>query len=232
MARFLTFLFYLFIWNAEAKSLLNNDPEVVYFNTPGQSLKLVTEKSTPVFSTKKGNVSRKLGSLPAHTEVLLLGLTQTAYKIKGEAKHGTVTGWISPKNIADENGLRKKLQTFYAREMAVRALIKKKQVAIGMTMNEVQRSLGDPTKKESRVTKDGRSGKWEFIQAKEKKHYVTVQNPQTGQIFRRFSHTTLEETENITIEFENDIVTAITNKQDHTKGGNTRIILRPIIFGF
>jgi len=100
-----------------------------------------------------------------------------------------------------------------------------------MTIDEVQKSIGEPTKKESRITKDGRTGKWDFIKGKEKKHYTNTVDPRTGQVFRRFSHVTVEETEKLTVEFENNVVTAIASLEN-SSAGNIRMIVPPVIFRF
>jgi len=113
----------------------------------------------------------------------------------------------------------------------VNALISNNQVAIGMSLSEVIQSLGEPTKKEDKVTKDGRSGKYQFIQLEQQKHYRYVTNPLTGQLFRQLSHVTTEERSNITVEFENNIVTSIISKEDNGPS-NIKVITPPVIFGY
>jgi hypothetical protein len=212
-----------------ASSLLDNDPEVVFFE-PNEEMVLLVVKESTVFATKKGG--RKLGTYPVDTKLRLLGMTDKGYKVKGQAKHSLVTGWVSPKNLASKKPkFVEELKQYYEREMAIRELIARNEVAIGMTIDEVQKSVGEPTKKESRITKDGGTGKWEFIKGKEQKHYTNTVDPRTGQVFRRFSHVTVEEQEKLTVEFENDVVTAISSLENNTPG-NIRIIVPPIIFGF
>ena len=214
---------------AFAGSLLDNDPEVVFFE-PNEEMVLLVVKESTVFATKKGG--RKLGTYPVDTKLRLLGMTDKGYKVKGQAKHSLVSGWVSPKNLASKKPkFVEELKQYYEREMAIRELIARNEVAIGMTIDEVQKSIGEPTKKESRITKDGRTGKWEFIKGKEQKHYSNTVDPRTGQVFRRFSHVTVEEQEKLTVEFENDVVTAISSLENNTPG-NIRIIVPPIIFGF
>ena len=212
-----------------AGSLLDNDPEVVVFEPKDEMILLVVKEST-VFATKKGG--RKLGTYPVDTKLRVLGMTDKGYKVKGKAKHSLVTGWVSPKNLASKQPkFVEELKQYYEREMEIRELIANKEVAIGMTIDEVEQSIGQPTKKESRITKDGRTGKWEFIKGKERKHYTNTVDPRTGQVFRRFSHVTIEEQEKLTIEFENNVVTAISSLENNS-AGNIRIIVPPIIFGF
>ena len=212
-----------------AGSLLDNDPEVVFFEANDEMILLVVKEAT-VFATKKGGSN--LGTYPVDTKLRLLGMTDKGYKVKGKAKHSLVTGWVSPKNLASKQPkFVEELKQYYERELAIRELIANKEVAIGMTIDEVEQSVGQPTKKESRITKDGRTGKWEFIKGKEQKHYTNTVDPRTGQVFRRFSHVTIEEQEKLTIEFENNVVTAISSLENNS-AGNIRIIVPPIIFGF
>ncbi|MFD2159474.1 hypothetical protein ACFSW8_11225 [Rubritalea tangerina] len=212
-----------------AQSRLDNDPDVVLFESD-KKMTLLVVKPTTVFATKKGG--RKLGTYPEDTKLQLLGMTDKGYKVKGKAKHSMVTGWVSPKNLASTKPkFVEELKKHYEREMAIRELIANKEVAIGMTIGEVQKSIGEPTKKESRLTKEGRSGKWEFIKGKEQKHYTNTVDPRTGQVFRRFSHVTVEEQEKLTVEFENDVVTAISSLENNSPG-NIRIIVPPIYFGY
>ena len=93
--------------------------------------------------------------------------------------------------------------------MEVRELVAAGEVAIGMSLDEVAASLGEPTKTKVRQTAKGQSGQWEFIVYEEQKHYQLVRDPLTGALYNQYTHTTLEETSKLVVEFENDVVTAI-----------------------
>ncbi len=218
---------------AAKKSGLDNDPEVVYLeHYTSVPIKFLTIEDTTLYASKKGKNSRKLGTLSSGSSVQLLAMNHNAYRISGKGKYGLIKGWVNPKSLASlDPKFVENLQKLYERQMKVKALIKNKQVAIGMSLGEVLQSLGEPTKKQDRVTKDGRSGKYEFIQFDEQKHYRYVTDPRTGQVYRQLSHVTTEEKSNTTVEFENGVVTAITTKED--KGpGKTNIIVPPVVFGF
>lgn len=209
-------------------SLLYNDPEVVYFE--GTLTELLVVQPAAVFGNK--NAQRRLAVFPVDTKVKLLGISENGYMVKGRAKHGMVTGWVSPKKLASKDpDFVNHLKAYYTRSLAIRELIEAKEVAIGMTVAEVQESIGQPDRQESRVTQDGRSGKWEYIKSKEQKHYVNSIDRVSGQIFRRYSHTTEEVTEKLTVEFEKDVVTAISRLKD-TSSGDVKIVVPPVIFRF
>ncbi len=215
------------------KSGLDNDPEVIYMKEyTSVPITFLTIDETAVYASKKGKTSRKLGTFSAGTSVQLLAMDRHAYRISGKGKYGLLNGWVSPKSLASQDPkFVENLQQLYDRQMKVNALIANKQVAIGMSLSEVLQSLGEPTKKEERVTKDGKSGKYEFIQFDEEKHYRYVTDPRTGSVYKQLSHITTEEKSNVTVEFENNLVTAITSKEDNGPG-KINIIVPPIVFGF
>jgi hypothetical protein len=217
----------------DRKSGLDDDPEVVYLeHYTSIPITFLTIEDTAIYASKKGRSSRKLGTFSSGTSVQLLAMNENAYRISGKGKYGLLKGWVSPKSLASKDPkFVENLQKLYERQMKVKALIENKQVAIGMSLSEVLQSLGEPTKREDRVTKDGKSGTYEFIQFDEQKHYRYVTDPRTGNIYKQLSHITTEEKSNITVEFEKNLVTAITAKED--KGpGKINIIVPPIIFGF
>ncbi len=211
---------------SKRRSLLDNDPQVVYTQELTDSeTKLMVLKSMPVFATKNGR--RKLGYLKANRLVTLEGFTEKAFKIRGEATHAGVAGWVSPKAFEEpEPDFVERMKETYYRQMEVRELIAAKQVAIGMTAHEVQLSLGEPTKTHFRQTKEGVSGKLEFIEYEELKHYEKFKDPLTGQTYRRYTHTTLEEKSKVSVEFTDSIATAIERSTSH-KGGPVKVIHRP-----
>ncbi|GAA5495532.1 hypothetical protein Rhal01_01710 [Rubritalea halochordaticola] len=214
-----------------ADSLLNNDPDVVYMEeVRGKSIELLVIKPATIFASKKGG--RRLGAYPVDTKVTLLAMTDKGYKVRGMAKHGKVSGWVSPKTLASKDPqFVENLKKFYERELTVRELISKNEVAIGMSSEEVFRSLGEPTRKESKITKDGQTGKWSYIDTEEVKHYTYVTDPRTGNTYRQLSHITTEEKGKVEVEFEKGIVTAISKMED--KGpGKVRVVVPPVIFGF
>lgn len=215
------------------KSGLDDDPEVVYLrHYTSIPIKFLTIEDTALYASKNGKVSRKLGVLSTGSSVELLAMTENAYRISGQGKFGLLKGWVSPNSLASKDPkFVENLKKLYERQIKVKALIKNKQVAIGMSVSEVLQSLGEPTKKQERVTKDGRSGQYEFIDFTEEKHYRYITDPRTGQIFRQLSHVTTEEKSNVTVEFENNLVTAITSEEDNGPG-KVNIIVPPIIFGF
>ena len=214
---------------APKKSRIDNDPDVIYLKDHlKDSITLRVAKPATVYANKNGG--RRLGAFKVGTEIELLAITDKVYRVKGQASHAGVTGWVDPKLLAseDENFIAN-LKLLYQRQLIVNELIAKEGIAIGMTLGEVSKSLGQPTETEVKQTKEGESGKWDYVITEQQKHYRSVSDPGTGHIFRQLSHITTEEKSRITIEFEHDVVTAITRKEN--KGpGKIRIVPAPIIF--
>lgn len=214
---------------APKKSLLNNDPDVIYLNEHiNRTIHLLVVKPATIYATKKGG--RRLGAFKANTKVELLAMTDKAYRVKGKASHAGVTGWVSPKLLAskDKNFISN-LKKLYERQMIVKELIANKDVAIGMTLDEVRQSIGEPTETEVKQTREGTSGKWDYVITEEHKHYNLVRDPLTGRVYRQLSHITTEEKARTTLEFKDDVITSVTRKKNNGPG-KVRIVPAPIIF--
>lgn len=213
-------------------SLLDSDPEVVYMDqTFTRPVELEIAKEAPVYFDKGG--TRRIGFLKEGGKVKLEAITEKIYRVRGDGVKGEVGGWVGPWALASakDPNLEETLKKFYFRQMDVKALIAARQVAVGMTMDEVGMSLGKPTKTAMRRTSTGESGSWEFIIYEEVKHYITRVDPVTGGVFRQLSHITQEEKSKTTVEFENGLVSAVSESENNGPG-NVRIIVPPITFGW
>ena len=206
------------------RSLIDSDPAVVYVADLHEGdVELAITEPAQVYATKTGG--RKLGVIKGG-KVKLIGFDDRAVKVQGQGK----IGWVKPLVLEAEKGnIQELLKTVYNREMEVKKLIDEGEVALGMTRDEVCRVLGDPTKKTLRKTKEGTGGTLEFAQFEEIDHFQPVVNYNTGALFQQFTHTTVEEKSKVTVEFENDIATAI-EKSDQENGGDVRVVVRPFVF--
>lgn len=215
----------------ERKSLINSEPDVVYTEDfTDKQIELLAVVESAVYATKKG--VRRLGVLKLDSKAKLVGFTDRAYKIQGEATHSTISGWVSPKALASKDkDFVENLKKVYERQLEVRELIANHEVAIGMSMDEVSAALGKPTKSKIRRTATGQSGKWEFIEFEVVDHYQTVRDPATGAIYRQRTHSTKEELNKLAVEFENDVVTAL-EETENNDGGKIKIVVPPLVFGW
>jgi hypothetical protein len=109
-------------------------------------------------------MTRYAGTLRFPQIVQVEALTDTVCRIRGNAQQGGVAAWI-PYNELEPlpEDLLANLKKSEERRQLVEALIAKNEVAIGMTQDEVGRSLGRPQKTTKRADKEGTQQVWEFI---------------------------------------------------------------------
>lgn len=213
----------------QKRSLLDSDPDVVYLEEHlDRPIELMIVREAPIYGDKDGK--RQLGTVQADQKVVLQAMTDRAYRVSARTKGNKMVGWVGPHAFGSSDpDFVEHLAAFYERQIEVAKLIAAHQVAIGMTLDEVGKSRGAPTKTKMRRTTDGKSGRWEFIDYKDVNHYRYVSDPVTGQVFRQLSHVTREEKGRTVVEFEDDIVTAI-EESENNDGARVRIIVPPVVF--
>lgn len=85
-------------------------------------------------------------------------------RVFGNARQGGVAAWVDQSFLNPlPEGFVETLRRAEKRRKEVDALIARKEVAIGMTAEEVTRSLGKPQKRSSRSGRDGTSQVFEYI---------------------------------------------------------------------
>lgn len=215
----------------ERKSLLDNDPRVVYLTEmPDKQIELMIIKDAPVYSDVDGK--QKLGTIVANQKVKIEAITDKAYKVRGKGTNDGIAGWVGPWAFASKDPqFVENLKKFYTRQLEVNKIIAENDVAMGMTTDEVALSLGRPTKSTLRQTPEGQSGKWEFIEYDEQKNYANVRDPVTGNFYRQLVSVTQIEKNKRVVEFTNGAVSAIEDSESK-RADNVRIIVPPIVFGW
>jgi hypothetical protein len=213
------------------RSLLDSDPDVVYLDQHlAEPIELGIVKAAPIFSDKEGQ--RRLGAVTPGQRVVLEAMTERAYRVTAKTGGNRVKGWVAPWAFeAKQPDFVEVLKKFYQRQLQVMKLIEEERAAIGMTMSEVGRALGEPTKKTLRKTPKGQTGSWEFIVYDEVRHYRFIQDPVSGQLLRQLSHITQEEKGKTVVEFEDDLVTAIEETENRGQAA-VRVVVPPIVFGW
>ena len=109
-------------------------------------------------------MTRYAGTLRFPQVVQVEAFADNGCRIRGNAQQGGVAAWI-PYNELEPlpEGLLANLKKSEERKRMVDALIARNEVAIGMTVDEVGRSLGKPQKVTNRADKHGTQQIWEFI---------------------------------------------------------------------
>lgn len=213
-------------------SLLDSDPDVVYLEDHvDEPIRLRVVKEAPIFSDKEG--SRQLGTAIADQTVELQAMTGRAYRVSARTTGNKVVGWVAPWAFsAEDPDFVENLKQFYERQLEVAKLIESGTPAVGMTLDEIGRTLGEPTKTRVRRSDEGESGRWEFITYEDIEHFRLIRDPVNGRLYRQLSHVTREERGRTAVEFENDIVTAIEESESSEGEGRVKIVIPPIVWGW
>lgn len=196
---------------------------------PGEPPKIELLVLEPAIAYGDTKAQRRFGVFDRNVVVDLIAVSEFAYKVRGEARHGRLAGWVSKKVLsAKDPKFPEKLDKLIERNKMVAELIEKKQIAIGMTPSEVAQVLGEPTRRESRVTAKGKEDVWEFITYETVNHYDYFRDPATGQTLKRFAYAEKLESGKVRIEFSNSAVTAISESDEDPGRGALKIVPVPL----
>jgi hypothetical protein len=190
---------------------------------------LKVQLEAPVYPTSK--LQGALGSFAPGALVTLLAMSDTAYRVRGRARHGDVAGWVLKTDVlsADPN-LSANLKKLYERTKLVDELIQHKQVALGMTSQEVHASLGKPSRKSSKITAAGKEERLEYA--------IYDQVPQTstgvnafGQIVQTVVYIRVE-VGTLGLSFKDNVVSEIEETKGNPLGGGGARTVPPPVIGF
>lgn len=196
------------------------------------------------------NMKRFAGTLRFPQRVQLDAVSPTGmYRVRGNARQGGVAAWIEPRfldGVPDD--LVTKLRAAEERRKQVDELIAANEVAIGMTLDEVGRSLGKPQKRSSTTNREGSTQSFEYIRYKLVPQ--TVYTPAYAQTVlgirpdpRRPLETVVVRSGyglnastiyvkvpvgTINVEFLNGIVESINESEGTLSGANASIVVPPV----
>jgi hypothetical protein len=154
--------FFLLAGEIEAAPIIR-EPGAIYLSDFGQKpLRLRLLRPAPCYFDI--GMTRYAGTLRFPQVVQAEAFADNGCRIRGNAQQGGVAAWI-PYNELEPlpKDLLENLKKAEERREAVDALIARNEVAIGMTIEEVQRSLGKPQKITNRADQEGSSQLWEYI---------------------------------------------------------------------
>ncbi len=157
------------------------DPGVLYFDeTLPDPVELKLLDATDVYSGRDWSV--RLVTLPKNQTVRVMGMDGLLLSIQTVFAGNKVTGWVEAKKLPPLDP--KLLETARKNKVfrdAVAQAIKDKKVIDGMTLEDVQRSLGKPNRTAFRKEASGRIDTW---------YYTTYQNvPQYSYTTNAFGQT-------------------------------------------
>jgi hypothetical protein len=189
-------------------------------------VKLAVLADAPAFYNS--DMQRYLGTLRKGQQVELQAVSDAACRVRGMAQQGQVAGWVEPKFLTPlDKQFVANLHKNAERAKQVRELIQKNEVAINMTPDEVQKSLGKAQKKSSHLDAAGRQDVWEYIRYENVPKEVTGAD-QFGRLVTTVVYVKVP-VGRLAVTFENNLVNAIEQSEGTLeKGGNPRIIIPPL----
>ncbi len=162
LSRLAVLLSLLALEETEASPIIR-DPGAIYLSDFGQKpLRAKLQRAGACYFDI--GLTRYAGTLRFPQVVQIEAVADHACRIRGNAQQGGVAAWVPYDELEPlPPDLLSNLKKSEERRKMVDALIAKNEVAIGMTIDEVGRSLGKPQKKTNRADKNGTQQVWEFI---------------------------------------------------------------------
>jgi hypothetical protein len=189
---------------------------------------LKVQLEAPVYPTSK--MQGALGSFAPGTLVTLVAMSDTAYRVRGRARHGDVAGWVRITDVISAiPNLYTNLKKLYERTKLVDDLIQHKQVALGMTSQEVHASMGKPSRKSSKITAAGKEERLEYSIYDQVPQASTGRNA-FGQIVQTVIYVRVE-VGTLSLSFKDNVVSAIEETKGNPLGGGGARTVPPPVFG-
>lgn len=194
-----------------AQAPVVRDPGVIYladFNLKPVKLRVLE----PAPTAFEQNGSRYAGTLRAGQDVELQAVGTTHYRVRGRAQQGQILAWVLPEFLSPvPPGFIDSLRASNERRISVESLIAKREVAVGMTIEEVERSIGRPTKRSTRTDADGTVHTWEYVRYRNIPQQTTI----VGADGLTTTATTWIKTPigSLTISFTDQVVTSISESE-------------------
>lgn len=184
----------------------------------------------PIYVSSK--LDRAIGSMMPGTLVKLVGLSDTAFRVRGKARHGDTSGWIRMTDaLSPDPNLVPDLKKLHERQTQVEVLIAAHQIALGMTSEEVLASMGKPSRKSSKLSAAGKDEKFEYVIFERIPQYTTSVDA-FGRPFQSVTYIKVE-TGSLSVNFKNNTVETIEETKGNPLGtGGVKIVPGPVLFRF
>lgn len=207
-------------------SSLSRERGAVYVEDfTGDTVKLSLSAPAPAFADSAAR--RSLGQLLGGQQVDLIAFTEKACRVRGRAAHDTVVGWVGLKHLkSDDPGLFDRLKQAAARQAEVEKYIARKEVAIGMTPDEVVRALGKPDEETSNVRQEASTGSFSYV-TYDRIPQRNLARDRYGRLVQTITYIKVE-TGRLTVEFENGTVASLQSTKGKPNWNNSRIVVPPI----
>jgi len=224
---FAPLFFFLLTFGAMAELSVFREPGAAYladlFRKP---LRLKVLQPAPIYFDAP--MTRSLGVLAAGQSVEVQAVLDDTVRVLGKARQGQVSGWLPASYLEPlDPDFVTKLKAAALRKTQIDALIAKNEVAMGMTADEVTRSLGKPPKIKQRQDASGTSETWDYIRY-ERVPQQTSGYDSTGQWVTNTIYVKVPSGK-LSVAFENGIVSAVEQSEGTLSSANKATIIVPPI---
>jgi hypothetical protein len=208
------------------KSNLTREKGAIYVEDfTSEPIKLRVKASAPVYGTLQGQ--RSLGVLLPDQLATLVAFSEKACRVRSRARHGDVVGWVGIKYLeAREPDFFDKLTRMAERQKQVEELIDRKEVAIGMTADEVLQAMGKPDAESSRVDSNSEALTFQYITYDRVPQRNLVRD-RFGRLYQTITYIKVE-TGRFTVNFDNGLVSSIESTRGKPNFSNAKIVVPPI----
>lgn len=243
--RRLVMLLSLIAWDVESQAApIIRQPGAIYLSDFGlDPLKIKILRPAPCYFDLAR--TRYAGTLRFPQIIQAEAFTEEMCRIRGNAQQGGVAAWISYDELEPlPKDLLANLKKSEERRQLVDGLIASNEVAIGMTVEEVGRSLGKPQKTTRRADAEGTQEIWEFIKYELVPqttyapgfNQTMIKNPnQPGGVIVQNTGGLVGNTiyikvpvGTLTVTFEEGLVTELDQTEGNTTGGQVSIVIPPL----
>jgi outer membrane protein assembly factor BamE (lipoprotein component of BamABCDE complex) len=208
------------------KSSLTREKGAIYvedFTT--EPLKLRVKAPAPVYSSLQGQ--RSLGVLVPDQLATLVAFSDKACRVRSRAAHGDVVGWVGINYLESKDPeFFDRLKKIADRQKQVQQLIDRKEIAIGMTTDEVLQALGKPDAESSRFDSNSEAQTFQYITYDRvpQKNFV---RDRFGRLYETITYIKVE-TGRFTVNFADGAVSSIESTKGKPNFGNAKIVVPPI----
>lgn len=156
-------LLILFTAAAAIASPIIRDPGAIYLSDfDERPLRLNLVRAAPCYFDI--GMERYAGTLRFPQTVKVEAFAEHGCRIRGNARQGGVAAWIPYEELEPlPEGLLENLRAAEERRTLVEDLISQGEIAIGMTADEIKRSVGRPQKRSKSADKSSIREVWEYI---------------------------------------------------------------------
>lgn len=205
------------------------EPGAIYLSDfDDKPMKLRVLEPAPAYFDFAG--TRYVGTLRVPQVVTVQAVSDRGYRIQGKAQQGQILGWVAPKYLQpippETLATLKKAEE---RRVVVADLLARNQVAIGLTPEEVEASIGKPQKRTTKSSKDQSTEQiWEYVKYATIPQNTTVAGP--GGVVTIATTYVKTPIGRLTVTFKEGTVESLDQSEGTILTGNeTTVVAPPII---